>query len=96
MATPTPTTCDFINGDGSQFNGTNGAKELLNVGSQVWGMFSGDSDGSYTIDITDRNATWTNRTLAGYQMSDCDLNGRVGASDQNLTWNNRTLQSQVP
>ncbi|MBN2412186.1 S8 family serine peptidase [candidate division KSB1 bacterium] len=90
-----PVTCDLIHGDGSHIHGTNGAIELL-TGLNVWGMWSGDVNKTGIIDGDDRNATWNNRTLTGYQMSDCDLNGRVGASDRNLTWNNRTIQTQVP
>ena len=83
---------DFTLGS-DQYYGTGSAKQLE---FGVWGMWTGDTDGSGSIGASDRNATWNNRTLIGYNSADCDLNGTVGASDRNITWNNRTILTQVP
>ncbi len=86
------TTYDFTT-SASQFYGTGGAVELE---SGVWGMWSGDTDGSGVVDATDRNSTWNDRNKSGYENSDVDLNGIVDASDRNITWNNRNKSSQIP
>ncbi len=83
---------DFTTGSG-QFYGSNGAADL---GGGVWGMIAGDADASGTIDANDRNSTWNDRNISGYNVSDVDLNGVVDAADRNFTWNNRNKSTQVP
>ncbi len=77
----------------SQFYGTGGAAELENG---VWGMWSGDADGSGVVDAGDRNSTWNDRNKSGYENSDVDLSGVVDAGDRNKAWNNRNNSSKVP
>ncbi len=88
----TATLYDFTTSD-SQFYGTGGAVELE---TGVWGMWSGDADGSDVIDASDRNSTWNDRNKTGYENIDVDLSGVVDAGDRNKTWNNRNNNSQVP
>ncbi len=83
---------DFTSGI-DKYYGTEGAVEL---GNGVWGMWSGDTDGSGTVDASDRNSTWNNRNKTGYENSDVGLNGVVDAADRNKTWNNRNRTSAVP
>ena len=83
---------DFTTAD-SQFYGTGGAVQLE---SGVWGMWSGDADGSGVVDAGDRNSTWNDRNKGGYEKSDVDLSGVVDAGDRNITWNNRNKRSAVP
>ncbi len=83
---------DFTTSE-NQFYGVGGAKELE---SGVWGMWSGDADASGVVDAGDRNSTWNNRNLSGYESSDVDLSGVVDAADRNITWNNRNKSSAVP
>ncbi len=83
---------DFTSGI-DKYYGNGGAVELANG---VWGMWSGDADGSGTVDASDRNSTWNNRNITGYLKSDVSLNGVVDAADRNATWNNRNRTSAVP
>jgi len=68
--------------------------ELLESG--VYGMYTGDTDASGTVDANDRSATWNDRNNNGYYSSDCDLSGTVDANDRSVTWNNRNLSTNVP
>ncbi len=86
------TSYDFT-ADANKFYGTGGAVELE---PGVWGMWSGDADGSGVIDAGDRNSTWNNRNITGYEKSDVDLSGVVDAADRNKTWNNRNKNSAIP
>ncbi len=88
----TATLYDFTT-SASQFYGTGGAVELENG---VWGMWSGDADGSGVVDAGDRNSTWNDRNKSGYENSDVDLSGVVDAGDRNKAWNNRNRASTVP
>ena len=55
---------------------------------------AGDINQSHDINATDRSATWNDRNLAGYLISDCSLNGTVDATDRSQTWNNKNSTSQ--
>ncbi len=92
LSSTTSTLYDFTTGS-EKFYGTGGAVELENG---VWGMWSGDADGSGTVDASDRNDTWNDRNKSGYENSDVDLSGVVDAGDRNATWNNRNKSSTVP
>ncbi len=83
---------DFTTSE-SKFYGTGGAVQLENG---VWGMWSGDADGSGVVDAGDRNSTWNDRNKSGYETSDVDLSGVVDAADRNKTWNNRNKSSALP
>ncbi len=88
----TSTLYDFTASE-SQFYGSGGAVQLE---SGVWGMWSGDADGSGVVDAGDRNSTWNDRNKSGYENSDVDLSGVVDAADRNTTWNNRNKSSTLP
>ncbi len=88
----TVTTYDFTSGV-DKYYGSEGATELENG---VWGMWSGDADGSGVVDAADRNSTWNDRNKSGYENSDVNLSGVVDAGDRNKTWNNRNKNSQLP
>jgi immune inhibitor A len=62
----------------------------------VFGLFGGDTDGSFDVAALDRVATWNDRNQTGYLSSDVDLSGAVDAIDRVLTWNNRDQATHVP
>jgi hypothetical protein len=62
----------------------------------LYGLWSGDADGTGDVAASDRTATWNNRNQAGYMNADVDLTGDVGAVDRGVTWNNRNRASRVP
>ncbi len=72
----------------SIYNTTVGVNPLSSVGN-VYMMWSGDGDGSGTIDASDRSSAWNDRNLTGYQISDFSMNGTVDATDRSVAWNNR-------
>jgi hypothetical protein len=76
----------------SQYYG--GDAKLLETG--VYGLYSGDANGSGTVDASDRSATWNGRNQNGYLDADCNLSGTVDASDRSITWNNRNKATSVP
>jgi len=73
-----------------------GTSPLVNLGTGIYGMPAGDTNGSGTIVQTDQDSAWTNRNETGYSASDTDLSGSVDANDRLQTWNNRDKVSQVP
>ncbi len=82
---------DFSAGLGQYFGGD---AKLFESG--VYGMYSGDANGSGTVDASDRSATWNSRNQSGYLNADCNLSETVDASDRSLTWNNRNKSTNVP
>jgi hypothetical protein len=57
-------------------------------------IYSGDTDNNNAVDAADRNNTWNDRNLTGYQKNDCSMNATVDAADRNTTWNNRNKTNQ--
>jgi hypothetical protein len=82
---------DFSAGLGQVYGGD---VKLLEAG--VYGLYSGDANGSGTVDASDRSATWNGRNQSGYLDTDCSLSGTVDASDRSITWNNRNKSTSVP
>jgi hypothetical protein len=82
---------DFSTG-ADQFHG--GDAKLLETG--VYGLYSGDVDGSGTVDANDRSQAWNDRNKTGYESADCDLSGTVDANDRSTAWNNRNKTTNVP
>jgi hypothetical protein len=82
---------DFSTGAG-KFHG--GDAKGLETG--VVGLYSGDANGTGTVDANDRSAAWNNRNATGYQSADCNLSGTVDANDRSITWNNRNKTTSVP
>jgi hypothetical protein len=87
-----PTLYD-IRTDLSKAFGTNSMK---NLGGGYFGIYSADTDGSGTVNATDRSNTWNQRNLSGYYGTDVDLSGTVNAADRSAVWNNRNISTQVP
>ncbi len=90
LATSSSTLYDFTTGTDKY---RDAAGKELETG--VYGMYSGDTDASGTVDASDRAATWNDRNNTGYQDSDCDLSGTVDASDRATTWNNRNVTTHI-
>lgn len=88
----TPTLYDISTGQGQAY-GSNAMKDL---GGGVFGLYTADTDGSGTVNASDRSNTWNQRNLSGYYGTDLDLSGTVNAADRSATWNNRNLTTQVP
>jgi hypothetical protein len=82
---------DFSTGMDKTYNSD---AKLLETG--VYGLYAGDSNGSGTVDASDRSATWNGRNQSGYLDADCNLSGTVDASDRSITWNNRNKSTSVP
>lgn len=99
VMTSTPITISFsptlydMRTDLSKAFGTNSMKSLV---GGYYGTYTADTDGSGTVNATDRSNTWNQRNLSGYFGSDVDLSGTVNAGDRSLVWNNRNLSTQVP
>ena len=87
-----PTLFDLSTGQGQAY-GTNAMKDL---GGGVYGLYTADTDGSGTVNASDRSNTWNQRNLSGYYGTDVDLSGTVNAADRSSVWNNRNITTQVP
>ena len=79
--------------DPSKVFGTNAMK---NLGGGYYGIYTSDTDGSGTVNASDRSNTWNQRNLSGYYGTDVDLSGTVNAADRSSVWNNRNISTQVP
>ena len=93
-------TVALSSGSSSQYDFTGGLSQFHNnqaafLETGVYGMYSGDTDGSGTVDANDRSGAWNDRNLTGYQDCDCGLTCTVDANDRSTTWNNRNLSTQV-
>jgi len=75
---------------------TTGTDPMIDVGGGTYAIFSGDTEGSGTVNAADRSNTWNDRNNTGYNGSDLDLSGTVNAADRSTVWNNRNLGTQVP
>jgi len=90
LSTGTATQYDFTTGL-DKYRGNDAP--LLETG--VYGMYSGDSDASGTVDAADRANIWNDRNVTGYEDSDGDLSGTVDANDRTATWNNRNTSTNI-
>ncbi len=86
-------TYNFTTGSGQFAGGSIGAKE---IGSGVWGMIAGNSDGNKSISFGDFNAVSNNLFQIGYKLGDHNMNGSVSVTDYNPVSNNLFSISQVP
>jgi PKD repeat protein len=86
---------DFSTSVNQVYGGSDGHKELL---PGVWGMYSGDSDGSGLIDVNDKSGNW--QIWVGettYSGSDMNLDAQTDNRDKNEFWvPNISKSSQVP
>jgi PKD repeat protein len=88
-------TYDFSTGENQARGGANGHKD---IGSGVWGMFSGNSDGDYNVNDTDKDTNWMSEVgTSGYLSSDVNMDGQSNNQDKNDMWvPNNGKASQVP
>ncbi len=86
---------DFTTDANKAYGGSSGHKQL---GTNIWGMFSGDGNASNNIDIFDKTDIWTpNPGKHGYLNADFNRNGEVSNQDKNNYWfPNIGEISQVP
>lgn len=63
---------------------TGGALALVDLGGGVWGLVSGDYDGSGQVQSTDLNSIYPDLGLAGYLPADINLNNQVQTTDFQL------------
>jgi PKD repeat protein len=86
---------NFSTGENRALGGTNGHKDL---GSGVWGMFAGNSNGDFNVDDSDKDVNWMNEAgLSGYLSSDTNMDGQSNNEDKNEFWlPNRGKGSYVP
>lgn len=86
---------DFSSGEAKVLGGSDGHK---NLGNGIWGMFSGNSNGDYSIDDSDLNESWkTEAGTSDYILSDHNLDGQSDNKDKDTFWlPNRGKNSYVP
>jgi hypothetical protein len=86
---------DFSTGAEQVYGGANGHKQ---VGTGVWGLFSGDGNADRQITTLDKISVWKVQSgLSGYKAGDFSLDGQVDNNDKNLKWlPNEDRSCQVP
>jgi hypothetical protein len=86
---------DFSSAAGQAYGGGNGHKEIA---PGIWGMFSGDGDGSGQVTNADKNEVWRIQSGgSGYKEGDFNLSGQVDNNDKIEYWApNSGAGSQVP
>ena len=86
-------TYDFTTPDGQAY----GLGAQKNLGSEVYGLYSGNANADVTIN-TDDKTIWTIQAgTQGYKSADFDLDGQVNNPDKNDKWlPNNGAGSQVP
>ena len=78
-------TYDFSSGSGQAYGGASAQKNL--GGSGIWGMMSGDGNGSGQVLTADKNAPWAIQAgTAGYLEGDYNMNVQVNNPDKNDYW----------
>jgi hypothetical protein len=73
-----------------------GSNAMKSLGGGYYGVYTADTDGSGTVNASDRSNTWNQRNFSGYYGTDVDLSGTVNAADRSAVWNNRNVSTQVP
>ena len=78
-----------------------GVNAMVQLGTNIFGMYSADANGDQTINATDLNSYWIpqNGTTFNYQTTTADFNldGTINATDLNNFWiPNNGRASQVP
>ena len=87
---------DFSTGADQVYGGANTHKE---ISAGVWGMMSGDGNGSGQTDNKDKNDVWIIQagTGSGYHAGDFNMNGTVDNTDNTDYWRpNSGKGSQLP
>ncbi|MEZ5084382.1 MAG: S8 family serine peptidase [Bacteroidales bacterium] len=88
---------NFSTGSGQALGGTN-AQKLLSGSPVIWGMMSGDANGTGLVAIGDKTNVWNLQTGEfGYLESDYNYDGQVENTDKNDYWlPNNGKGSQIP
>jgi hypothetical protein len=73
-----------------------GIDPMKDLGGGIYGLIAADTDGSGTVNATDRSNAWNQRNFSGYFGTDVDLSGTVNVTDRSVVWNNRNLSTQLP
>jgi hypothetical protein len=77
-------TYDFSSGSGQAYGGTSAQKQLA---TGIWGMMSGDGDGSGGVLTSDRDLVWDIQAgTTGYKAGDYSINRQVNNTDKNDKW----------
>jgi PKD repeat protein len=77
-------TYNFSTGSGQAYGGTNAQKQ---VGTSIWGMYSGDGDKSGLINTADKYPLWDlNAGTKGYMQSDYNLDSQSNNLDKDNYW----------
>jgi hypothetical protein len=75
---------DFSTGSTQVYGGSNAHKQLS---TGVWGMMSGDGDGSGTVQTADKANVWMIQAgTAGYKAGDYNMNRQVNNPDKDDKW----------
>jgi len=75
---------NFSTASGQAYGGPDGHKELE---TGIWGMMSGDGDGSGLIDIDDKTNIWdVEAGTKGYKTGDYNLDMDIDNKDKNDNW----------
>ena len=75
---------NFSSGEPQALGGANGHK---NLGPDVWGMFSGNSNGDFIVNDSDKDVNWiTEAGSSGYLSSDVNLDKQSNNQDKNEFW----------
>jgi GH18 family chitinase len=75
---------DFTTGSGQVYGGASAHKQ---VGTEIWGMMSGDGDGNGTVNLNDKTLIWALKAgKTGYFTSDFNLDRQTNNKDKNEKW----------
>ncbi|MCD4664285.1 MAG: hypothetical protein K8R68_03370, partial [Bacteroidales bacterium] len=86
---------NFSISESQAYHGPDGHKQ---IGTGLWGMFSGDGNANGDIDLNDKTNVWAPQAgSSGYTQGDYDMNAEVNNTDKNDYWlPNNGKGSQVP
>jgi hypothetical protein len=77
-------TYNFSSGSGQAYGGASAQKQLA---TGIWGMMSGDGDGSGGVNTQDRDLVWDIQAgTTGYKAADYNMNKQVNNPDKNDKW----------
>lgn len=63
-----------------------GSESLVNLGDDIYGMWTGDFNGDGLIDLTDINLWKSQAGKSGYMQQDGNMDGEVNNTDKNNYW----------
>ncbi|NND71249.1 MAG: hypothetical protein HKN43_06700 [Rhodothermales bacterium] len=92
MDATTPALYDFSTAQSQAF----GTNPMIEIETGVFGMYSGDADGSTGVTATDNTAWLAENGTAGYLTSDFDLSGGATATDNTIWLGNNGISDTIP